>query len=165
MAGAVYVLDANVFIEAARRYYAFDLVPAFWVGLEKYAQSGQILSIDRVKAELANGKDELATWTKHTWNNAFQPTDEPAVIRAFGHIMNWVQTQPYTDAAKAELADCADGWLVAYAMVHATVVVTHEVFSVDKKNRVKIPNLCKQFNVRYINTFEMLRELGTRLNF
>ena len=29
-APVVYVLDANVFIEAARRYYAFDLVPRFW---------------------------------------------------------------------------------------------------------------------------------------
>jgi hypothetical protein len=29
MDGATYVLDANVFIEAARRYYAFDLAPPF----------------------------------------------------------------------------------------------------------------------------------------
>jgi len=27
---SVYVLDANVFIEAARRYYAFDIAPKFW---------------------------------------------------------------------------------------------------------------------------------------
>lgn len=28
-----YVLDTNVFIEADSRYYAFDLVPAFWDNL------------------------------------------------------------------------------------------------------------------------------------
>jgi hypothetical protein len=30
MKRSVYVLDANVFIEAARRYYAFDLATRFW---------------------------------------------------------------------------------------------------------------------------------------
>ncbi len=29
----VYLLDANVFITASRRYYAFDLVPTFWSAL------------------------------------------------------------------------------------------------------------------------------------
>lgn len=29
----VYVLDANVFIEAARRYYAFDIAPVFLEGI------------------------------------------------------------------------------------------------------------------------------------
>jgi hypothetical protein len=29
MDGTKYVLDANVFIEAARRYYAFDIAPPF----------------------------------------------------------------------------------------------------------------------------------------
>lgn len=43
-----YVLDANVFIEAARRYYAFDLAPAFWRALIKHAIQGRVLSIDRI---------------------------------------------------------------------------------------------------------------------
>jgi len=29
----VYVLDANMCIEAAQRYYAFDLAPGFWQAL------------------------------------------------------------------------------------------------------------------------------------
>ena len=28
----VFVLDSNVFIQAKRHYYAFDLVPNFWGG-------------------------------------------------------------------------------------------------------------------------------------
>lgn len=43
-----YVLDANVFIEAARRYYAFDLAPRFWESLEHHAANGRVRSIDRV---------------------------------------------------------------------------------------------------------------------
>ena len=49
MGGATYVLDANVFIEAARRYYAFDLAPKFWESLVLHAADGRIQSIDRIK--------------------------------------------------------------------------------------------------------------------
>ncbi len=61
-ASSVYSLDANVFIEAARRYYAFDLVPRFWTGLEELARNGRIRSVDRVKQQLEKGKDLLAEW-------------------------------------------------------------------------------------------------------
>ena len=47
-----YVLDANVFIEAAHRYYAFDLAPRFWESLEHHAANGRVRSIDRVRQEL-----------------------------------------------------------------------------------------------------------------
>lgn len=51
----VYVLDANVFIQAARRYYAFDLAPAFWRALVDHASEGRVQSIDRVLRELERG--------------------------------------------------------------------------------------------------------------
>ena len=35
-----YLLDANVFIEAAPRYYAFDVVPGSWAGLEQLPGRG-----------------------------------------------------------------------------------------------------------------------------
>jgi len=40
MGGTEYVLDANVFIEAARRYYAFDIAPPFWESLVQHAANG-----------------------------------------------------------------------------------------------------------------------------
>jgi hypothetical protein len=59
-----YLLDTNVFIEAARRYYAFDIAPAFWQALIGLAAGGQVRSIDRVKVEIDRGKDELSVWVK-----------------------------------------------------------------------------------------------------
>ena len=47
-----YVLDSNVFMEAARRYYAFDIAPPFWESLVHHAANGRLESIDRVKQEL-----------------------------------------------------------------------------------------------------------------
>lgn len=53
------VLDADVFMTAARSYYAFDVAPAFWDGLVREASNGRLLSIDRVKDEIQRGRDDL----------------------------------------------------------------------------------------------------------
>ncbi len=80
----VYVLDANVFIEAARRYYAFDVAPAFWNGLIHHASEGRIRSIDKIKNELERGNDELADWIKSgNLSDAFASTDQEDVINIF----------------------------------------------------------------------------------
>lgn len=51
MRDIIYLLDTNVFIEAARRYYSFDIAPAFWTALLYYAEKGNLHSIDKVKDE------------------------------------------------------------------------------------------------------------------
>ena len=161
--GPKYVLDANVFIQAARRYYAFDLAPRFWDSLIQHAANGQIESIDRVLWELDRGKDDLATWVNNDLNDAFASTDEADVIQAFGEIMAWVQAQSqFSEAAKADFASGADGWLVAYARGQGCLVVTHEVLNPVARRKVPIPNVCQAFGVPYIDTFEMLRRLGVR---
>lgn len=159
-----YVLDANVFIQAARRYYAFDVAPRFWDSLVKHAANGQVRSIDRVLKELDRGKDELAAWVNNDLSDAFASTDEPGVIQVYGDLMAWVQAQSqFTDAAKTDFASGADGWLVAYAKVNGCVVVTQEVFDPVIKRKVPIPNMCQAWSVPYIDTFDMLRRLGIKL--
>ena len=161
----MYVLDANVFIEAARRYYAFDLAPPFWESLVRHAGNGQIRSIDRVKQELERGNDELADWAQNHFRQAFASTDDAAVIQCFSDIMTWVQAQnQFSEPAKAEFASGADGWLVAYAKVNGCVVVTHEVLASDARRKVPIPNVCQAFDVPFLDTFEMLRRLGVRFS-
>lgn len=163
MPESVYVLDANVFIEAARRYYAFDLTPKFWELLVELAEQGKIISIDRVKIELDRGKDELARWANHDFHNAFAMADETDVIDSYGEIMNWVNGQDqFRDFAKAEFARGADGWVVAYAMAKEYTVVTQEVPDPHIRKRIPIPNVCQAFEVPFDDTFEMLRKLGVQ---
>jgi hypothetical protein len=164
MAEPVFVLDSNVFIEAARRYYAFDLGTKFWDSLISFAKDGRICSIDRVKQELNRGKDDLAEWVNHQFYEAFASTDEEKVIASFREIMTWVNNQgQFLPSAKSDFANGADGWLIAYAMVKNYEVVTQEVLKPDIRNKVPIPNVCQAFNVKFGNTFDMLRQLGVRL--
>jgi len=110
MGRSVYVLDANVFIEAARRYYAFDLHTPFWDILSKHAEDGVIECIDRVRDELDKEKDELAKWAHGSFSHAFRSTDQEDVIKSYAKVMIWVQGQSqYTDAAKTDFAGGADG--------------------------------------------------------
>ncbi|OHB77891.1 MAG: twitching motility protein PilT [Planctomycetes bacterium RBG_16_55_9] len=165
MDGAVYVLDANVFIEAARRYYAFDIAPSFWESLVHHAANGQIQSIDRIKKELERGKDELAEWATSQFSDAFVSTDKEDIIASYTEVMEWVYAQDqFSDAAKADFADGADGWLVAYARSKGHVVVTHEVLDPGIRRKVPIPNVCNAFGVRDVDTFKMLRELKVRFS-
>jgi len=163
MDGATYALDTNVFIEAARRYYAFDLAPPFWESLVLHGANGRIFSIDRVKEELERGNDELATWARGDFSDMFASTDEEDIISAYTAVMGWVYAQEqFSDAAKADFATGADGWLVAYSMSKGHIVVTHEVLDPAIKRKVPIPNVCEAFGVSYFDTFAMLRELGVR---
>jgi len=52
---------------------------------------------------------------------------------------------------------------VAFAKAYDNVLVTQEKPS-KTKAKVPIPNLCEQFNVPYVDTFQMLRRLGIILN-
>ncbi len=163
-----YVLDANVFMQAARHYYAFDIAPGFWQALVQHAQTGTVLSIDRVRTrEIDKGNDDLKDWANTAFLPWFAPTDEGDVIDAYTRVMQWAHAQAqFTDAAKAEFAsaDNADAWLVAYALAKGCVLVTHEQFARDAKARIPLPNVCQAFSVQFVDTFQMLRALGVTLS-
>jgi len=158
-----YVLDANVFMQAAREYYAFEIAPIFWESLKNKASSGRVLSIDRVARELSAGKDELAQWAENEFSRAFARTDTTDVVRAYTNIVEWVHAQKqFKEAEKAKFCGGSDGWLIAYAKVRDYVVVTQEQEVPKDSHKVKIPNVCRAFNVPFVDTFGMLRDLGIR---
>lgn len=154
-----FVLDTNVFIEAYQRYYGMDLCPGFWECLIHNCQKTRLLSIDRVRNEIAEG-DTLHDWVKQAPEEMFESTAELETVEAFSKMMAWVQNnETFLQRAKDEFASVADGWLIAYAEVHGLIVVTQEVFDPAVKKRVPIPNVCRQFDVPYVDTFSMLRSL------
>lgn len=161
----LYVLDANVFIEAHRRYYAFDICGGFWDCLLHHHYAKRIISIDRVRDELLTG-DALEDWINDTApDELFATTADPKVARHFAGMMSWVQAQSqFKREAKAEFARVADGWVVAYAKTHNAVVVTHEEYAREARKRVPLPNVCKQFGVDYVDTFKMLRSLDVEFS-
>ena len=165
MKSPVYVLDANVFIQAARQYYAFDIAPIFWNELKHHAGGQRVCSIDKVKDELSRQKDELAKWAGKHFHTAFEPTDNDDVLDQYQKLIRWVHRQDqYHESAIYEFAQdhVADAWLIAYAKSKGHILVTHETLSPQSKNRIPIPNVCEAFGIEYCDTFDMMRSLEVK---
>ena len=165
---AVFILDSDVFIAAKNAYYAFDICPGFWDSIIQAHSEDRVRSIDRIKAELLAGqpKEDLVHWVKgKVPASFFHSTQAKAVLDAYAEIVLWVQrSTQYLDRAKAKFATEADGWLVAYSMVHGTTVVTNEQPRPDSRGRVLLPDVCAQFKVPSKDTFTMLRSLAVTLD-
>jgi hypothetical protein len=159
-----YLLDANAFIEAKDRYYGFDICPGYWSSLLVQHDSKRLFSIDRIADELNEQDDVVKQWIENEVPDTFfKKTEDQAVIDKFQEMVKWVYSQPqFTDAAKTEFASVADGWVIAYAAVNGLIVVTHEQFAPEAKRKVPMPNVCVEFDVEYVDTFSMLRELGEK---
>jgi hypothetical protein len=48
-----YLLDTNIFIQAHRVSYPFDIFNSFWEKIIELAERGNIISIDKVKMEIS----------------------------------------------------------------------------------------------------------------
>ena len=155
-----YLLDANVFIEAKNRYYGLDFCPAFWEWLIAGNASELVFSIEKVGDELRAGDDPLAEWVGARGPGFFLPPD-PAALPALGRVSEWTRGQGYAPAAIATFLEAADLYLVAQALAHGHVVVTHERPE-DSVRKIKIPNACIGFGVKCVTPFEMLKASKVR---
>ena len=165
MSDDTFVLDANIFIEAHRRYYGLDLCPGFWKSIRHFAREGRLLSIDRVYRELEDGGDVLWRWAKNLHREIFVSSAAPEIVEVYSEIMAWVEGCPQFFAeAKSEFAAKADGWVAAYARIHGAIIVTHERRDPNVKRRVPLGNVCHEFKLPVKDTFEMLRKLHIRFD-
>jgi hypothetical protein len=146
-------LDANVFVEAANRYYKFDRVPKFWSFLSSEIQEGSICCPKAVYDELMPYKDHLTTWirTRKDKGLCVRVTDD--IQRHFSSVADHVVTK-YPRHKSEEFLAGADPWIIAYALSVGGTVVTQE--STSRKRKVRIPTVCQQFSVRVFDTFQML---------
>jgi hypothetical protein len=160
-----FVVDTNFFIQAHRVNYPLDVATSFWIKIRELAERGVLISIDKVHSELNKNNDALTVWCDSNLPESFFK-DSSEALAQYGQITRWAlsRSDQYLSKALNEFldADEADAWLVSYALSHKIVLVTQEVSAPLGKAKIKIPDVCIQFGVGYINTIEMLRQLGER---
>ena len=150
-----YLLDANIFIQAKNSYYGFSFCPAFWEWLIVQNSAHSVFSVSQVGIEIKRGEDELSEWSSNLGKGFFLVPDVE-VIERLSELSLWATKQDFKESAVAEFFKSADYYLIAHALAHNDIVVTHEVGSNSKK-RIKIPTVCQELNVQFLNPFEMLR--------
>lgn len=155
-----YCLDANVLVQAKNGPYAFDIVPRFWTWIDEMSSRGTIYSTTMVFNELAKGSDELSAWAKERRVSLFvEPTEE--VQKCLAEIADHVVSKYEAQQAQTFL-EGADPWVIAQCKIDSTVVVTQETLVGFGSKKVKIPNICNEFDVQYLDTYGMMRALGAR---
>jgi len=149
-----YCLDANIFIEGWNKYYSMELSTGYWEILDSFAQNGRVFSPIEVKREILRLDDGLTDWLK----------DKPYFFREITievqeELRRIMATYPrLVDSIKQR--SIADPWVIALAKTENSIVVTKETPGGRNSRRIKIPDVCNELGVPWIDDFQFARELG-----
>lgn len=138
--------------------------PAYWEWLDLKYADGDIGSIKSVYEELYQSQngDELSDWVRER-REQFVDIDDNATQEKYMEIIQYTYELPNKSSDKIDLfLSKADPWLIAKACVTGAKIVTHEKIVPENSKNVKIPNICKQFDVVCLTTFELLLELNAQ---
>jgi len=158
----MYLLDANTYIQAKNVYYQLDFCPAYWHFLDQQFATGILASIENVYDELSPAGDELADWVKERKAH-FHPMVSNQVQQQFKEIaQHIVNLSNKSQLSVNSFLNGADPWLIATAALTGATIVTQETLVPVDSRKVKIPNICRDFNVEFMDTFSLLKELNAR---
>ncbi|MDO8674743.1 MAG: DUF4411 family protein [Candidatus Omnitrophota bacterium] len=163
----LYLLDANVLIDADRDYYPIESVPEFWEWLIYMGKKGEVKIPLEVYEEIKEGnkEDALTIWVKTaSTEDALLLTEQVDAI-----LVSRITDEGYApDLTDNEVeAIGRDPFLIAYAMakIKERCVVTTEV---SRPRRLRenrhLPDVCGGFGVCCCNTFKFIKDSNFTTN-
>jgi hypothetical protein len=158
----IYCLDANVLIQAWQKYYSPKLCPGYWDLLNELGKKGTVFIADEVYNEITRTEDDLCEWLKKS---------KIPVKAIDGNVTKCLQDIYSKDPNHKTLVDntrarsLADPWVIAHAMSAGAVVVTkEEKVTAPNTTRIKIPNVCDNMGVPWMNDFDFISELNIKFS-
>lgn len=161
----IYLLDANVLIDANRDYYPTDRVPEFWEWLVHQGQADSVKIPIEIYEEIREGNDELAVWAKEEAVESALLLDEAADPALVSEITEQGYASDLTDDEIVKVG--RDPFLISYALsdlANRTIVTTEVSKPGRQRANRHIPDVCSTFSIRCRNTFEFARELNFSTN-
>jgi rRNA-processing protein FCF1 len=171
----VFIIDTNALITPYQQYYPFDLAPSFWEALERGITNERIVVLDTVFEELTklpkDTEDDLSRWIKSIEGLKPLSHKDDAIFQNYRNVLTYIQNCGlYKERALANWSNdaIADPWIISAAMANNYTVITFEAGNENlQKNQpsaaAKIPDICKQFNVKCENLFYLMRALSFKL--
>ncbi|MGL4743873.1 MAG: DUF4411 family protein [Dermatophilaceae bacterium] len=161
-----YLFDSNCFMEAARLYYSFELAPGFWEWLVSGPMRGHIASTPAVRDEIGSGSGDLVDWATRSVPYDFWRPVGPGTLQAAQKLSIWAAdpARGFTQAALAEFLASCDYWLIAEAVASGLTVVSREKSAPGSRKSVKIPDVCRAFEVQCKQPFPVYQSLGLKLS-
>lgn len=159
----LYLIDASSLITVYYTYYSPDMVPEFWLWLEFQARKGICKIPPMIFAEIKPKDEYFKDWLTRNENNLVLVQDEET------ELVRRVMTVGYGEnLADVDLERIGkDPFLIASALKNPKrrSVVTEEVSrpNAEGSNR-KIPDICKDLEIRCINILRFVKTLNFKTN-
>ena len=157
----LYLLDANVLIDANRDYYPIGRVPQFWEWLVARATQQQVkIPLEIFEEILAGREDDLTRWMSDNRDVLLldEDVDEALLAR--------VTEQGYApDLTEEEIERVGrDPFLIAYALAgpERTVVTTEAPKPSKQRANRHIPDVCDDLGAPHCNTYQFIDVLDFR---
>jgi len=167
----LYLLDANTLIHAKNLYYKFDQVPQFWDWLVYQGSVGAVKIPVEMHDEIVdpktkpNKKDALALWAESAEVKDSLLFTEAADQTRVAQITYGGYTPTPSEDDLEKMGN--DPFLLSYALqdTENRIIVTTEHSKPKRQGANRhIPDVADAFNIRCINTFQMLDQLNFSTN-
>jgi hypothetical protein len=160
----LYLLDANVLIDANRDYYPIPRVPPFWEWLIDMGNENKVKVPLEIYEEIKDAKGDLPRWLKLSETKSALLLREDADVGLVQRVFEQAYVSNPSDDDVEKVG--RDPFLIAYALSDQgqRCVVTTEV-SKPKKTYANrhIPDVCADFGIPCCNTFDLVRDLDFRI--
>jgi predicted nucleic acid-binding protein len=153
-----YCFDANVLIEAWQKYYNPKFCPDYWQLLIELGNKDIIFIPELVNEEITRTEDELSKWLK-TSKIPIRKISEPVTLC----LQEIYSSNPIHQnlVAQTKSRSLADPWVIAHALNENAIVVTkEEKVTAINNTKIKIPNVCENMKVRWMNDFQFIDALN-----
>ncbi|MCY4578436.1 MAG: DUF4411 family protein [Chloroflexi bacterium] len=157
----LYILDANVLIDANRDYYPISRIPQFWDWLVHMGRLNRVKVPREVYSKVSDANDRLAVWLKDNRNSML--LSEDVDIELFNFVIDEGYASNLTDDEIEQLNE--DPLLIAYALADPTlrcIVTTERSRPKRQRGNRHIPDVCNDLDVCCRHTFELIDELDFR---
>jgi hypothetical protein len=154
-------IDTSVLVQSRQKYHKRERVPQFWSWLADRVEDGSILMPHEAWKEISKGNDWLAQWVKRRENTGLNSLPDQKVQDLYRKCADDVKTKwSRVPHQWVKTLDGADLWLVVHAKASNGIAVSEENKAArHETDSIKIPDVCKHFDVKWADTFLMLDTL------
>lgn len=150
-----YTIDTSAILDAWTRYYPIDLFPTFWANITNLVQSKRASAIVLVRYELDKKDDGCVKWFDTNGLDSFFDEISTEIQNEVISILSNKHHQRLIEERKGQYG--ADPFIIAHAKLKNLTLVTGER-PANNIQRPKIPDVCNDLNIRWINIQSLMRE-------
>jgi len=148
----IYCIDTSAFIDAWVRWYPQEVFPSLWTKVDLLIAERRLISSEEVLQEIERKEgDSLHRWAKER-EGLFLPLDDEVQ----GYVNMVMASHPRLVDGRTNKS-YADPFVIATALAKQCIVVTGEN-ATGNRNRPKIPDVCRDMNIRSIGFTELIRQ-------